>query len=162
MSYAGVAQISYFEPGVEGLLQTDEGAVFYGTSSYWNVFKLNQALIDGASRDAGNTGKTTILRVGLIMAYNTTTNKWTPWVSGGMNGTGKVSGILFASIDTQFNGADKDRYVGAISVGGLWKSEGLILPGETSRGITGATAAAFRTAMGTDMPWVRLSDHHQV
>ena len=161
MSVGGVAGIAYLEPGVEGVLETYESAVFYGPASYWNVFKLNQGLIDGASRDAGNTGQTTILRAGLIMAYNTTTGKWVPWVSGGMDGTGKVSGILFASIDTQFNGADKDRFAGVISVGGLWKSEGLLLPGNTSRGISGATAAAFRTAMASDMPWVRLSDIHQ-
>ena len=32
--------------------------------------------------------------VGMLLAYNTSTNKWVPWVDGGSNGTGTVSGIV--------------------------------------------------------------------
>ena len=162
MSYGGIAGVSYFEPGIEGLLETQENAVFYGDSAFWNVWKLQQSLISGASRDSANPKGATILRAGLAMAFNTMTRKWQQWVQGGMNGTGKVSGILFAGINTQHNGADRDRDVCAIAFGQLWRSEGIILPGEAAPGLSGATdEAAFRTAIASDMPWVRLSDIHE-
>lgn len=39
-------------------------------------------------------GSDTTYPVGMLLAYNTSTNKWVPWVDGGSNGTGTVSGIV--------------------------------------------------------------------
>lgn len=35
------------------------------------------------------------LAAGLLMAFNTATELWVPWVSGGANGTGTCKGILW-------------------------------------------------------------------
>ncbi|HCT44790.1 MAG TPA: hypothetical protein DF699_06235 [Phycisphaerales bacterium] len=39
-------------------------------------------------------GSDTTYPVGMLLAYNTATDKWVPWVDGGSNGTGTVSGIV--------------------------------------------------------------------
>lgn len=37
---------------------------------------------------------TALLAVGTLVAYNTSTNFWVPWVTAGANGTGTVLGIV--------------------------------------------------------------------
>lgn len=158
---AGIAGIHYLPPGVEGIIETKENAVFYGDNRYWNFWKLQQALIDGASRDTGNV-PTTELRAGLLMSFNQVTGKWAPYDGVGTGNTGlqEVSGILYAAIQTQKDAADRDRFVGAIAFGGLWRSEGIIILGETSPGLAGATLETITRASITDLQ-VRLSDEHE-
>lgn len=158
---AGIAGIHYLEPGIDGIIQTQENAIFIGDNRFWNFFKLQQRLINGASRDTGNTGLTTELRVGLAMALDSVTNKWQPWVAGDVGGTNleNVKGFLFAAIQTQKDGANQDRFVSAIAFGGHIRAEGVILLGETAPGIAGKTdEAAFRTSVAASMSLVRLSD----
>ena len=165
MSVGGIAGISFLPPGVDGIIETKENVVSYGDLRYANFWKLQQALIDGASRDTGNTaggGKVTELRAGLLMSFNQVTNKWEPYdgVGAGNTGLQEVSGVLYAAIQTQKDGADQDRFVAAIYLGGLWRAEGLIILGETDPGLTGATLETITRASITDLQ-VRLSDEHE-
>lgn len=161
MSVGGIAGVSFLPPGVDGILETKEGVIFIGDQRFFNFFKLQQALINGASRDTGNTGEETVLRVGLAMALNSTTEKWEPADVTSVAGTNleNIKGFLFASIQTQKNGADQDRFVTAIIVGGNIRSEGIILLGETAPGLAGATDEVLaRASIAASMALVRLSD----
>ncbi len=103
MSVGGIAGVSFLPPGVDGIIETREGVIFIGDQRQFNFFKTQQRLINGASRDTGNTADaTTILRVGLAMALDSTTNKWEPWVAGDVGGTNleNIKGFLYASIQT--------------------------------------------------------------
>lgn len=162
MSVGGIAGISFLPPGVDGIIETREAAVFYGDQRYWNFWKLQQALIDGASRDTGNPDKSTILRVGLLMSFNQVTEKWEPYdgVGAGNTGLQEVSGVLFAAIQTQKDGADQDRFVAAIAFGGLWRSESLIIIPDVTPGLAGATLETITRASIADLQ-VRLSDEHE-
>lgn len=97
---------------------------------------LNHAVVDGASRDTGNTGHTTVLRPGLIMAKVTASGKWKPFVSGASDGTQYARGILLAfGLNTQYDGADADRYLASILVKGNVRPEGCVLNTSTTYGL---------------------------
>ncbi len=106
--------------------ETDNSDIIYGP--LWNCVYLNYAVVDGSSRDAGNTGNTTVLRPGLIMAKVTATGKWKPFVSGASDGTQLARGILLAfGLNTQMNGTDQDRYLATILVRGIVNPQALCL-----------------------------------
>jgi hypothetical protein len=97
---------------------------------------LNHAVIDGASRDAGNTGYNTVLRHGLIMAKVSATGKWKPFVSGASDGTEYARGILLAfGLNTQYDGADADRFLGSILVKGNVRETGCVIAASTTYGL---------------------------
>lgn len=85
-----------------------------------------------------------ILR-GTPMARNTVTKLWVPWVSGGSNGTGTVSGILRQTVDT---GTDTGGKVlqGNIIISGILKLSMISYATATVAAITGARSDA---ALGT-------------
>jgi hypothetical protein len=106
--------------------ETDLSDIVYGP--LWNCVYLNYAVVDGSSRDNGNTGNTTVLRPGLIMAKVSATGKWKPFVSGAGDGTQLARGILLSfGLNTQVNGADADRYLATILVRGIVNPEALCL-----------------------------------
>jgi len=114
--------------------ETDLSDIIYGP--LWNCVYLNYAVVDGASRDAGNTNNTTVLRPGLIMAKVTSTGKWKPFVSGASDGTQLARGILLAfGLNTQMDGADADRYLATILVRGIVNPSGLCLNTTTAYGL---------------------------
>ena len=107
-------------------------------------------VIDGASRDAGNTADTTVLRSGLIMAQNSSTQKWTQFTSGGSNDTGVPKGILcILGLNTQMDGANQDRFLATIMVKGNVNPEALCIASTAAYGLDKATAAhvAVRKAL---------------
>ena len=110
---------AFLPPGMGTIMSSaeeDNSGLFYGpnlTPRY-----LTYAVVDGASRDAGNTGFTTVLRPGLVMAQVTTGGKWKPFVSGASDGTQFARGILTAfGLSTQLGGVDTDRWLATILVG---------------------------------------------
>lgn len=103
---------------------------------------LTHALIDGASRDAGNTGNTTVLRPGLIMAQDSTTKKWRPFDASENDGTEQPQGVLtILGLNTQMNGADTDRFLATIMVGGNLNPQGLCIASTAAYGLDKVTAA---------------------
>jgi hypothetical protein len=110
-------------------VENDGKAILYGGSGLYNPIFVGWAVITGAARDAGNTSNTTVLRPGLIMAQLTAApSKWTPYVSGAADGSEVARGILFSfGLNTQLDGADADRFMATILVGGVINPEALCL-----------------------------------
>lgn len=107
-------------------------------------------IVDGASRDAGNTADVTVLRPGLIMAINSSTQKWTQFTSGGANSTGVPVGILTVlGLNTQMAGENTDRFLATIMVKGNVNPEALCIAATAAYGIDKATAShiAVRKAL---------------
>lgn len=50
-----------------------------------------------------------LLAVGIPLAYNTSTKKWTQWTNGGANGTGTISGVLY--VEKQADATDDVQVV---------------------------------------------------
>lgn len=121
---------------------------------------LTHALIDGASRDAGNTDNTTVLRPGLIMAQVTATQKWKPFDNTEDDGTEIPRGILtLLGLNTQLDGSDTDRFLATIMVGGNVNPEALCIAATTAYGLptTGAGLAVRKAFMLS----FRMSDDFQ-
>ncbi len=137
-------------PGFQGEFTTQEAEVTWGKTDVNDSF-LRSVIIDGTSRDSGNTPDT-ILRAGLLMEADGTSKKWSPWVEA----TGKLSGVLVFAIDTQLDTgagvADADRFIGAILVGGQWRHDQLII--ELNSGVPGVLTAEARTQIKAIPVWL--------
>lgn len=135
--------------------ETDLSDIIYGP--LWNCLYLNYAVVDGASRDNGNTGNTTVLRPGLIMSRVTATGKWRPFVSGASDGTQFARGILLSfGLNTQLASGDADRYLATILVRGVVNPEALCLNTTAAYGLarTGVGLTVRRHLMYT----IQMSD----
>lgn len=103
---------------------------------------LTHAVIDGASVDTGNTGNTNVLRVGLVMAQVTVSQKWRPFDAGAADGTEIPRGILtLLGLGTQMDGADTDRFLATIMVGGRVNPEAMCIAATAAYGLDKSTAA---------------------
>lgn len=128
-------------------LEHDLSGLIYG--SIHNQTLVPYALVDGASRDTGNTSNTTVLRIGLVMALNSSTKKWVPFSSGGSNATGEAAGILLElGLNTQLDGADADRWLATILVMGCVYPTGLCIASTAGYGIDKSTTAHVNVRKG--------------
>lgn len=129
---------SYLPPGMLPEITTLEPEL---TSIFWGRLEQqvigHNVVIDGASRDAGNTGYTTSLRPGLLLGKVTSTGKFKQWNPAATDGTQFIAGVLLHSVFMQRNSADQDRFVGYVMFGGLVKIHGLVIASETTSGIDG-------------------------
>lgn len=126
---------SYGVPGITALQEASESDLYW--SGDFNNVLLNGQVIDGASRDVGNTGKTTLLRAGLLMGRVRATKKLKEWSPNATDGTETIHGLLLTDVNTQRLNANEDRFYGFIMVGGPVKIERLIVPGTAAIGISG-------------------------
>jgi hypothetical protein len=123
-------------PGIQAALETVEN-VFW-----WGRFENNIYMpwvIDGATRDTGNTGYTDVLRPGLLLGEITATQKLTDWDHTALDGSQNIVGVLSYAQKMQRLGSNADRWLGWILVGGNVKGDKLIVPGQTNFGISGET-----------------------
>lgn len=99
------------------------------------------AVVDGASRDAGNS-PTTVLRPGLVMAKVTASGKYRPFAAGGSDGTEQPIGILYnIGLNTQLNASNADRLLATILVGGYVNPEAICIAASATYGLDKSTAA---------------------
>lgn len=91
--------------------------------------------IDGAARDAGNTGYTDVLRGGLLLGKVFSTGKLKQWNPDATDGTHQVAGILASSLKMTQGGVDTDRFVGHVIVGGSVTARGIAVAALTAWGI---------------------------
>jgi hypothetical protein len=92
--------------------------ILYGGTQLAQLVLVPYAVIDGAARDAGNPGFTTVLRNGLIMGQVAATGRWRQFDPGASDGTQFARGILvYGTMNTQLNGANADRFHANILVG---------------------------------------------
>ena len=125
-------------PGIQAALETIENVFWWGR---WESHLYVGAVVEGDSRDTGNTGYTEILRPGLIMGKKTTGDKWMPWngsPGAGDEGIDTALGVLSYSQKMTRRGADQDRWFGWIMLGGGVKARNLLVPGSTSFGLAGS------------------------
>jgi hypothetical protein len=119
--------------------------VVNSTNITWG--KLDQqiylaAVVDGSSRDAGNTNFTDVLRPGLLLGKVTSgadIGKLKQWNPDATDGTQKIVGVLMSAQKIQLMGTDQDRYGGYILFGGCVKASGLCIASSTSDGIVGSS-----------------------
>lgn len=93
--------------------------------------------VDGAARDAGNTGFTTTLRPNLLMGRVTATGKHRQWDPTATDGSQLISGILVHELQMQFQGANLDRFSGTLLVAGGVYAKALTIAALTTQGIVG-------------------------
>lgn len=96
-------------------------------------------IIAAATVDSGNTGYTTTLRRGLAMGVITASKKYTQWNPYATDGSHRLVGFYDGpgQLMTLYGGATADRQAGDILVGGNLYADKLIIPGETTKGISG-------------------------
>lgn len=127
---------AYIMPGQLTERLTWENTFWFGDRA---LQQWTGVVLSGAARDTGNTSYTTILRSGLLLGRVTATNKIKEWNPTGTDGSEQIFGVLDLSVNTQRLGANQDRWLAYIMVGGTLKADRLIIPGNTTMGIDNET-----------------------
>jgi len=99
-------------------------------------------VLDGSSRDAGNTNFTDVLRPGLLLGKVTSgadAGKFKQWNPDATDGTQNIAGVLMGAQKMQLLGSDQDRTTGFVLFGGNVKASGLFVGSVTNPGIVGST-----------------------
>lgn len=110
------------------------GSITWGPQKAQYFFN---AIIAGASRDAGNTGFTDTLRPGLLLGYNLATRKWAQFDPAAVDGTQTPIGVLLTATKVTLGGTNADRFMGQILVRGMIRASGLSIAGSSTQGIVG-------------------------
>lgn len=109
--YAGVGQV----PGMSTSRDTIEAEVCWGRREQ---LRFQSALLDGATRDTGNTNNTNTLRPGLVLGKITATGKYTQYNPVATDGSQVAAAILMQAFRaTDIAGSNQDLFVN-ILVGG--------------------------------------------
>lgn len=119
-------------PGVQEVVA--KSSVLWGRLDHQIFYP---AVVDGSSRDAGNTGYTNVLRPGLLMGQVTATGKWKQYDPTAVDGTQVPSGVLLHAVSMQMNATDYDRYLGYILIRGFIRAGGISLASTSNYGIVG-------------------------
>lgn len=121
-------------PGVTAAIETFENEFTWGR---WETREVTGLVIDGATRDTGNTGYTHILRAGILLGLNNTTNELQVWDPAATDGSEYIFGILKESRSMLSNNTSTDRLTGAVVLSGGIRGSRLVIPGTTALGISG-------------------------
>lgn len=141
MLLTGVAGI----PSIRDVLETQEGAITFGKVEYNSAF-LVPSFLSGAARDSGNT-PTTTLRAGLLLGKITASQLLKEWDPTAADGSEKLFGILAWPTDSQYAGANENKWLSWVLVGGLIKSGSIVIPGNATAGLTGNSANMARAML---------------
>jgi len=121
-------------PGIHSVYETQEAVLGWGRR---HLEVLRGFGIHSSATDAGNSPNT-LLRAGLLMALHNTEDYLMPWDPDSTGRQGQIFGVLGHSQNMlDASGTAKSRIHGDIIIGGPVKSDMLIIPGESSRGIAG-------------------------
>ena len=127
---------AYGLPSVQTALETVENVFWWGR---FEQEAFIGSVIDGAARDAGNSGDTTVLRPGLLLGKVTSSGKLKEWNPAGTDGTENLYGILGYSQKMQRLGSNADRWLGWVYCWGFLKADRLLVPGQANFGLSGQT-----------------------
>lgn len=125
---------AYGLPGIAAALETVEKQFWWGR---WENQIWVPGVIEGAARDSGNTNYTDVLRPGLLIGQLTSNSKLTEFDPAAADGSQRLFGVLGYAQKMQRLGSNQDRWLGWIQVGGALKPDALLIPGETSYGLSG-------------------------
>ena len=135
-SYGGRDRV----PGISASVETFENEFTWGP---WPAQHLSGLVINGATRDTGNTGSTHILRAGLLLGLNNTTQELNVWDPTAVDGTEYIWGVLKESRSMLSNNTSTDRLSGPIVVAGGLISNRLIVPGTTALGLASSASLEY-------------------
>lgn len=123
--------------GVEAYTtEHDNSDMFYGQNPWTHIVYLTYAVIAGTARDAGNTPDPTVLRPGLVMGQISASGKWAQFDAGASDGTQVARGILnYLGLNVQNLGANADRFLATIVVGGYINPEAVCLEDSSAYGL---------------------------
>lgn len=124
---------AYSLPGIAAALETVERQFWWGR---WENQIWFPGVIAGASRDVGNVYPD-VLRPGLLLGRIAATGRLTPWNPTAVDGSDMLIGVLGYAQKMQRLGADQDRWIGWVMVGGCLKADSLLIPGASDYGIVG-------------------------
>ena len=111
---------AYGLPSVQTALETVENVFWWGR---FEQEAFIGSVIDGAARDAGNSGDTTVLRPGLLLGKVTSSGKLKECYSQKM----------------QRLGSNADRWLGWVYCWGFLKADRILVPGQVNFGLSGQT-----------------------
>jgi hypothetical protein len=124
-------------PGISAAIETFENEFTWGR---WENHEVAGMLVDGTTRDTGNTNYTHILRAGLLMGKVESTDKLKVWDPTATDGSEYIYGVLKESRSMLMNGTSTDRLTGAIIISGGVRANRLIVPGTTNIGLAESAA----------------------
>ena len=130
-------------------LTEPENTAYFNHLIVWCPYKIRffTFCIGKNQSYTGNTGFTDVLRPGLLLTKNAQ-GKFVQWGSVTSFAADKIQGINLMTLKMTRMGSNQDRWVGYVLLGGCIKEDGIIIPGETSAGVTGhAQATNIRTQL---------------
>ena len=98
---------------------------------------IQGAILDADTVDSGHTSYTDILRPGLALGVITATNQLTHWNPFATDGSHRLAGFMMGAQNMKLFGTATERLVGGILVGGNIRAETILIPGQTSAGLSG-------------------------
>jgi Bacteriophage lambda head decoration protein D len=121
-------------PGFSELVQSVEWGGIY---SCWNGERgllSSLSTIGSASTDAGNTGNTTTLRPGLVMAVKTSDSKWYPYDPTQTDGRQNAAGVLpFGVPMLGIAGSVEDKVMSILTRGNIIAAQAVNLDAQAQR-----------------------------
>lgn len=131
-------------PGISTAIETFENQFWF---QHYLTNQRIPVIVDGSSRDTGNTGATSTLRQGLALGGPIESGgdiyKVKQWDLTATDGSQFFYGFLLYNITMQdASGTDIDRYTD-VMVGGSVYSDYILIPGNTALGISGNNANAM-------------------
>lgn len=122
-------------PGISDKLVTQSRVIYYGPQELQFV---QPGILLSTITDAGNT-PTSLLRAGLLLGRVTASGKETAWAPTATDGSQFISGILLWDIQNTVYGVAQTQFVGPIMRSGCVKASDLLIPGQSSYGLSGQT-----------------------
>jgi hypothetical protein len=135
-------------PGLQTMLETTENQFWIGR---WENQIWHYGVISSAAVDTGNTGGTTTLRAGLLLGQVTATGELKEWNPSAVDGSETIFGVLGTTQPLRYGAGSgtADRLAGMIHIAGRLDPAKLIVPGQTSLGISGnASEYDIRNQLG--------------
>jgi|694.fasta_scaffold15194_12 hypothetical protein len=136
-------------PGFQTMLETTENQFWIGRweNQIWHYGEISSAAVD-----AGNTNGTTTLRAGLLLGQVSATGELKQWNPAESDGTQNIYGVLGVTQPLRYGAGSStsNRLVGMIHIAGRLDPAKLIVPGQTTLGISGnASEYDIRNQLGT-------------
>lgn len=115
-------------PGISSERNNSERAPLFQTFFLGDAIISPHSVIDSAAVDVGNSGNTSVLRPGLVMARLDADGNWTDYDPDATDGSQIAKGILMMEVNLlrRDTGAAADQYVNAVCIGGKIKEDELI------------------------------------
>lgn len=126
----------YLLPGMGDEYLTQEQQIWFGREEQQLFLG---GVIDADTVDSGNTSYTTILRPGLAMGVIRSSGQLTHWDPYATDGSHVLAGFFIGQQNMGFYGVTAERMVGGILVKGNVYGSRLLIPAQTTYGISGKT-----------------------